>query len=352
MGSERVSAHSKVEFGRASAGQDISMLQLLATSYGDPRTSVSLERAPTPALGTDDILVDMEAAPVNPSDFLLVRGGYGLRPQLPSPLGGEGVGRVIDAGGGPGSSLVGRRVVILPTYEQGTWADQVVTAYRNVVPIREDGDPLQLAMLAINPATAHLLLHRFTELADGDWVGLDAANSAVGLCVNTLARRRGLKTLNIVRREAAARTVRDAGGDRVIVAGEDLPAQIAGALDGAELGLALDATAGPVVADLAAALRFRGVIVTYAFVTDAPQAVRAHDLIFNEVTHTGFWLLNWLRHAPRTEIEQTYCALNDIVANGELTVPVEATYRLDEYREAIEHATAPERRGKILFTFT
>ncbi|WP_426503275.1 zinc-dependent alcohol dehydrogenase family protein [Dactylosporangium sp. McL0621] len=327
------------------------MSQLLVTSYGDPRESVTLEPAPQPVLGTDDILVEMEAAPVNPSDLLLVRGDYGVRPPLPSPLGGEGVGRVVDAGAGAGRPLVGRRVVILPNYEQGTWADRVATSYRNVVPVRADGDPLQLAMLPINPATAYLLLHRFTTLAPGDWVGLNAANSAVGLDVIALARREGLKTLGVVRRDAAAQAVRDAGADRVIVAGDDLPARIAAALDGAELGLVLDATAGPVVADLAAALRFRGAVVSYGYVTDEPPAVRAHDVIFKEVTHTGFWLLNWVRNAPRTEIEQTYRALGDLVAGGELAVPVDATYRLDDYRTAIEHAMAPGRSGKVLFTF-
>src|SRR5258708_37253067 len=117
------------------------MSQLVVTSYGDPRESVSLERGPGPRLGPDDILVEMEAAPVNPSDFLLVRGGYGVRPRLPSPAGGEGAGRVIDAGGGAGTGRVGRRVVILPTHEQGTWAGQVAASYRNVVPGPEGPDP-------------------------------------------------------------------------------------------------------------------------------------------------------------------------------------------------------------------
>src|SRR5260221_13485540 len=116
------------------------MSQLVVTSYGDPRESVSLERAPGLLLGTDDILVEMEAAPVNPSDFLLVRGDYGVRPQLPSPAGGEGVGRVIDAGGAAGMQLSGRRVVILPTYEHGTSADKVATSYRNVCPVSDAAD--------------------------------------------------------------------------------------------------------------------------------------------------------------------------------------------------------------------
>jgi NADPH:quinone reductase-like Zn-dependent oxidoreductase len=327
------------------------MSQLVVTSYGDPRESVSLDRAPTRRLGGDDILVEMEAAPVNPSDFLLIRGGYGLRPQLPSPVGGEGVGRVIDAGGTAGTPLVGRRVVILPTYEQGTWADTVATSHRNVVPVGEDADPLQLAMLPINPATAYLLLHRFAQLNAGDWVGLNAANSAVGQLVIALARLQGLKTLNIVRREPAAQIVRDAGGDRVIVARDDLPARITDALDGAELGLVLDGTADATAAGLAGALRFRGSIVTYAYVTAGPRAASAHDLIFKELTHTGFWLYNWLRYAPRAEIERTYRTLSDLVATGALDVPIDATYRLDDYREAFDRELAPGHTGKVLFTF-
>lgn len=327
------------------------MSQLVVTSFGEPRESVSLERVPRRPLDTGDILVEMEAAPVNPSDFLLIEGHYGVRPQLPSPVGGEGVGRVTDAGGPAGRPLVGRRVVVLPTYEQGTWADEVATSYRNVVPVPEDADPLQLAMIPINPATAYLLLHKFATLAEGDWVGQNAANSAVGRYVIALARLRRLKTLNVVRREAAAQVVRDAGGDRVIVAGDDLSAQIADALGGEELGLVLDGTAGPMVADLAHALRFRGTAVTYAFVTDTPPAVPVQDLIFKGVTLTGFWLINWLRNAPRAEIEQTYRTLADLVASGGLAVPVEATYHLDEYREAFNHAMTQGRTGKILFTF-
>jgi NADPH:quinone reductase-like Zn-dependent oxidoreductase len=220
------------------------MTQLVVTSYGDPREVVSLEHAPRLSLDADDVLVEMEAAPVNPSDFLLIRGVYGIRPSLPSPVGGEGVGRVVDAGGAAGAPLVGRKV--------------------------------------------------------------------------------------IVRREAAARIVRDAGADRVIVAGDDLPARRRRPRPCAQAP---------------------GAIVTDAFVTDEPPAVPAHELIFKEVTHTGLWMYNWLRYAPRAEIEQTYGTLADLVATGVLDVPVEATYRLDDHRAAFEHEMRPGRTGKILFTF-
>ena len=67
------------------------------------------------------MVVALEAATVHPSDIHLIRGFYGVQPQLPAPLGVEGVGKVVEVGPGADEALLGRRVAILPTYEQGTW---------------------------------------------------------------------------------------------------------------------------------------------------------------------------------------------------------------------------------------
>src|SRR3984893_13618389 len=60
-----------------------------------------------------EVLVSMEAAPINPSDFTLVRGIYGVRPALPFSLGSEGVGRVVKTGSKVDVALQGMRVLIL-----------------------------------------------------------------------------------------------------------------------------------------------------------------------------------------------------------------------------------------------
>jgi NADPH:quinone reductase-like Zn-dependent oxidoreductase len=57
----------------------------------------------------------MEAAPLNPSDFLLVRGIYGVRPAFPFLVGSEGVGRVALTGSKVDVGLQGKRVLILPS---------------------------------------------------------------------------------------------------------------------------------------------------------------------------------------------------------------------------------------------
>jgi NADPH:quinone reductase-like Zn-dependent oxidoreductase len=328
------------------------MSRLVLTSFGNPADSVRLQSTGDQRPGSGELLVQMEAATINDSDFLLIQGQYPVRPDLPSPVGAEGVGRVQAVGSGADQSLVGKRVIVLPTYEQGTWAERIVTRAENVLPVSDDSDPLQLAMVGINPATAHVLLRRFATLSPGDWVGQTAANSAVGLCVIALAKQFGLNTLNVVRRDSAADIVHATGGDQVIVGTENLGDRISSVLGGAQLSLVLDATGGPVVAELAHALKFGGKVVSYAFVSGVPPTVSILDMIFNEVAHTGFWVINWLRDAPRAEVEATYRELVDLVTGGHLSVPVEATYPLEDYKSAFEHATAEERSGKVLFSFT
>src|SRR3984893_16746169 len=179
------------------------MQQLQFVAHGEPSDVIELDTVSEPALGQQDVLISMEAAPLNPSDFLFVRGIYGIRPAFPSSMGAEGVGRVSKIGSKVDVALRGKRVLILPTYEQGTWADEVVVPVRNIVPVSDRGDPLQLSMMGINPATAYLLLNRYVSLMPGDWIGQTAANAAMGQYVIALAKLAEVKTLNVVRREEA-----------------------------------------------------------------------------------------------------------------------------------------------------
>src|SRR5438876_1514658 len=156
---------------KSNRSKGLLMRQLQLVAHGEPSDVIKLNTVPEPALGQEDVLISIEAAPLDPSDFLFVRGMYGVRPAFPSPVGAEGVGRVTRTGSKVDSALQGKRVLVLPTYEQGTWADQVVVPVRNIVPMSDEADPLQLSMIGINPATAHLLLNRYVSLMPGDWIG-------------------------------------------------------------------------------------------------------------------------------------------------------------------------------------
>src|ERR1700756_3632893 len=327
------------------------MRQLQLIAHGEPSDVIELKTVPEPPLGQDDVLISMEAAPLNPSDFLFVRGTYGIQPAFPSPLGGEGVGRVAKIGSRVNVALRGKRVLILPTYEQGTWADEVVVHVRNIVPMSDGADPLQLSMIGINPATAYLLLKRYVSLMPGDWIGQTAANAAMGQYIIALAKLAGVKTLNVVRRKEAAEQVRQWGGDRVVLQGDNLHKDIEEALDGKKLSLVLDTVGGTPVGELAKSLKTGGSVVVYALLSGAFPALAPGDLIYRGLTLHGFWLINWIRNAPRAEIQEIYQKRGDLVADGSLSAVVEHVYPLEQFKEAIQQSLKSNRGGKILFKF-
>ena len=327
------------------------MRQLQLVANGEPTDVIELNTVLEPAVGHEDVLISMEAAPLNPSDFLFVRGIYGVRAAFPSPVGAEGVGRITKTGSKVDVALLGKRVLIVPTYEQGTWADQVVAPVRNIVPVSDDADPLQLSMVGINAATAYLLLSRYVALMPGDWIGQTAANSAMGQNIIALAKLAGVKTLNVVRREEAAEHVRQLGGDRVVLQGDNLHKDIETALGGRKLSLVLDNVGGTPVGELANSLKPGGSIVVYGLQSGQFPAVSPGDLIYRDLSLNGFWLINWIRNAPRTEIQEIYQKLGDLVADGSLSAAVDHVYALDDFKEAFDQSLKSNRSGKILFKF-
>jgi NADPH:quinone reductase-like Zn-dependent oxidoreductase len=320
--------------------------------FGAPSDVVELAEVEPTAPGPGQVAVSIEAAPINPSDLNLIRGVYGVRPQLPSALGAEGVGRVIAVGDGVDRSRVGTRVLVVPTLEQATWRQETVLDERNAVPVDPDGDPLQLAMLGINPMTAYCLLHAYVNLAPGAWVAQTGASSATAGYVLALAKHAGLRTLNVVRRTESVEPLLDAGADVVLVEGADLSERAADAVGEAAIELIVDAVAGDPVAQLAPLLKIGGQIVCYTARARQPLSIPIVDLIFRGLNVHGYWLNLWLHRTPPDTVAQAYHELAALVADGTLSAPVEATYALAEYREAIAHATRNDRNGKVLFALS
>jgi NADPH:quinone reductase-like Zn-dependent oxidoreductase len=75
------------------------------------------------------------------------------------------------------------------------------------------------------------------------------------------------------------------------------------------------------------------------------------ELIYRGLSLHGFWLINWKRNAPRTEIEEIYQKLGDLVTDASLFAAVEHVYLLDQFKEAFKQSLKLNRSGKVLFKF-
>ncbi len=311
-----------------------------------PQEVIRCETVPLTAPGEGQLLVALEAAAINPSDVLTLTGHYGLLPPLPAVGGNEGVGRVVAQGPGVTAPPVGTRV-LLPV-GCGTWASHHLVPAASAVVLPPMGDPLQLAMLAVNPPTASLLLSEFVTLREGDWVIQNAANSGVGEYVIQLARARGVRTVNVVRRADAVAPLTALGGDVVLEDGPDLAARVAAATGKAKIALALDAVGGAATDRVAQCLMPGGTVVNYGALSGEPCTLTPGQLIFRGVQLKGFWLAQWFRTTTPAQQQALYGALVQEIAAGRLQARVHATYPLAQVAEAVAAAAQGGRNGKVL----
>lgn len=299
-----------------------------------------------PPLRDGQALVEVLAAPVNPSDLLTLTGDYGQLPPLPAVGGNEGVGRVVETGPAA-TGLAAGQLVLLPV-GSGTWTTHMVADARALMPLPAGADPLQLAMLAVNPPTASLLLSEFAELRPGDWVIQNAANSAVGGYLVQLAKARGLHTVNVVRRDSATAEVEALGGDVVLVDGDDLAGRVRDAVGDARIALGIDAVGGDATERLAQALAPGATVVNYGAMAGEPCMLSPASLIFRGIVLRGFWLARWFTTSGPEARARLFGELASMVADGTLHARIHATYGLDRIRDAVQAAAAPGRSGKVL----
>jgi len=318
-------------------------------THGNPADVLRVESRPwpTPALG--EVIVKMRAAPINPADLNQIEGKYPVRAELPATPGFEGAGIVAEVGPNITNVEVGA-LVILP-HNVGTWRDAVAVKDDELVVVHAGIEPVQAAMLKINPMTAWRLLHDYVDLARGDWLIQNAANSAAGRAVIQIAHELGYKTVNVVRRSELIGELRAEGGDVVLVDSENLRREVEDAIDGPPIRLGLNAVGGESALRLANCLAPGSTLVTYGAMSLQPLKIPNGLLIFKDLRFRGIWINKWYDNATPTQRMEAFQRLFEMAKRGLLQTKVEKAYPLSEAKAAVSHAARGQRSGKIIFEF-
>jgi mitochondrial enoyl-[acyl-carrier protein] reductase / trans-2-enoyl-CoA reductase len=266
---------------------------------------------------------------------------------LPGVPGVEGVGVVEEIGAEVANLRVGDRVLLPHGF--GTWREAGTIAARSLHVVPPEIPTEQAAMLKINPATALRMLCDFVPLEAGPWVLQNAANSGVGQSVIQLAKSRGWRTINFVRRPELMDELRRAGGDLVLLDEGDPAAQIREVTEGAPLRLALNAVGGESALRLAQLLSPGGTIVTYGAMGRKPLKIPNGLLIFQDIVWRGFWVSHWYRNSSVEQHAAMFAELFALAKSGVLHTSVERIYPLEAAAAALVHAAQGQRIGKILF---
>jgi len=315
------------------------MRAIQITQFGNPSDVVRVVDLPEPpAPGPGEVKVAVELSPLNKHDLLLA-GGQFVQPPLPLVLGNEGVARVVEVGEDVGTVAVGDLVVV-PLFA-GAWRERLLLPAEGLFALPE-GSVEQFSMLGSNPPTAGLILSEYADLAPGDWVVQNAANSGVGRSLIALAKARGFRTINLARNESVFADLTASGADIVhlddATAAEDVRKEIGDA----RVALAVDSVGGVAGARLLDLLSDGGSLVAYAAATGQPMPVDELALIIKRATIRGFFSGHY---DYATKVLPVIREAAPLVASGALFVPPAAVFDLDDIHAAIRQF---ERGGKIL----
>lgn len=319
--------------------------------YGEPREVLEIVERPEELPGPGEVVIGMEAAAMHIADLRTIMGAADFQFPLPRTPGFEGIGRVLRVGEGVTTPGIGDRA--FAPLASGTFREELRCAAEACLPAPE-GDPIQLSLLTVNGATAAVLLEDFADLQPGDWLIQNAANSSCGRYLISLARLAGVKTINVLRRAEPAAALRELGADVVLLDGEDLPARVAAAVEGAQIRLGIDAVGGAATQRIAECLAPGGTVVSYGSMSQLPCHLDFYLMFRRDIRLRGLsFARQFAERRTPAQVRELYARLAALMSQGVLRAEIAGVYPLDRIVEACERAgrTGAERDGKVIIGF-
>eukprot|EP00475_Leptophrys_vorax_P023295 TRINITY_DN31878_c0_g1_i1.p1 TRINITY_DN31878_c0_g1~~TRINITY_DN31878_c0_g1_i1.p1 ORF type:complete len:372 (+),score=14.01 TRINITY_DN31878_c0_g1_i1:77-1117(+) len=311
---------------------------------------------PVPSPGPGQVLVQMRLRPVNPADGFSAMGLYpGFAPAsaLPATLGLEGMGAVAAVGEGVTAFKPGDRVVPLfclgaCTAGEGSWQQYVAMPADHVVPIPDALSDDVAAQLVINPATVFGMLAQLAVPA-GAYLLQTQATSTLGRMMIQMAKAKGVRTINVVRRRAAFDELKALGADECICStDEDVVARVTEITGGQMAYGAIDSVAGELTGQVIASLRPGGTVLIFGGASGLNFTASIVDPLFRDVTIKGFWVNTFLQQRLPEERHALFTELIGLLTSGVLEPFLGETFDLADFGEALKKQTAEGRGGKIL----
>lgn len=228
--------------------------------FGDP-ADLQIQQLPKPKLTRDEVLVQIHAAGVNPSDVKNVAGRM-EGTTLPRTPGRDFAGIVIE--GAPeliGTEAWGTGGDIGFTRD-GTHADHIVLPKAAVRP-KPRNLPMQLAgAIGVTYVTAWLCVVDAAQIASRETILVIGATGGVGSAAVQIAKWKGAKVIGTVRRESDVELAQKAGADQVInLAERALPGAVLELTNGKGTNVVLDTVGGSLFEPCLLSLAHKGRLI-------------------------------------------------------------------------------------------
>jgi NADPH:quinone reductase-like Zn-dependent oxidoreductase len=312
---------------------------------GIPQDVLKLEEAALPEPKPHELRIRVTARNINPSDIMFIRGMYGITPKLPSSAGFEAVG-VVEKTDAKESLPVGTKVIFTAI---GTWKEYVCVPSHLVIP-SPSGMPDEVACQAfVNPLTAYGMLEK-SGLKVGQWLLVTAGASAYGKLVIQMAKQKGIKVACTVRREEQKALLHDLGATLVINTEKEKLQKSIFENTGEGVDVVFDAVGGTLGARALASLKTGGKMMVFGLLSLENIPLNSGLLIFKNLTVEGFWLTTWMNSLSPEATQSAFRTVFTHLLSEKVKVDIEATFPLEEFKEALNAYEKEGRNGKIILT--
>lgn len=291
------------------------------TEYGGPEVEELRER-PVPDPGPGQLLVEVRAAGVNPSDIKLREGAFGRTHTLPRTLGFEVSGVVTAVGPEVQGYEVGDTVLGPVAPGEGGFADHALLRAKDAVAKPEDVTFEVAATIPVAGTTAYDLTHQI-ELEEGQTMLVLGAGGGVGHMAAEIGRVHKFRVIGIA--SEAKRDIVEATGATWVASG-DGAADAVRELAPEGVDLIVDLVGGQPLRDIA------------ALATSPDRIVSAADE--NTATELG--------GSGRANDPQALEKIADVVGYGVINPEIARTFPLDRAGEALAAVAQGHSRGKTV----
>jgi len=247
---------------------------------------------------------------------------------------------------------VGQRVYPLRSKiaetDQGSWQEYVVAPALGAIPIPDSVSDESASQFFGNPWTVYSMI-QILQVPKGEYVIQSAAASVCGRMFIQLAKHKGIKTINLVRRDSQIEELKAIGADEVInYTKEDVVDRVK-QLTGGKLAYAgIDCVCGDMTQLVASSVRTSGEVLLFGFLESTVLKMECMDFLLRNVRLQGFNLGGWMQTLSPTEMQEVAQIIMGLFEKKIMDPLSGEKFPLSKFNEAIAKSQEDARGGKVL----
>ena len=315
--------------------------------------SLHWSEVPDPVMGTEDVLVKIEAAALNRADLMQREGDYPPPPGCPEWMGLEIAGTIVDIGEEAAAKSdwkIGDKVCAL--LGGGGYAEYVNVKYDMIMPVPKNCSMVEAAAIPEAFATAYLNLFIEGKIQEGDTLLMNAGASGLASVIIPMAKAFGIRVITTVLSDEIAQSIKHLNADIVVNTNkqdivEVLKEQLA---EGHPVDVAIDCLGGEVMGKCLPYLKHGARWIMIAALAGQITEIDLKNIYVRNVRIIGSTLRS---RTPQVKAQILASLVRDVwpkVETGEVKPTIYKVLPITEAEAAHDILYRGENVGKVVLT--